>query len=96
MDIVTAYLYLPLAALIAGGIAGLVVGRFLGIRALLWLLGAIGIVALGLVVYLTTVGPGEEESAFLPFAALTGVVFPGIFGAVMGGVAGRALGRRAE
>ncbi|MFC3118603.1 hypothetical protein ACFOHS_11780 [Jhaorihella thermophila] len=68
---------------------------FFGVRLLLWLLGAIGAVALLLVIYLTTIGPGEEQAAFVPFAALTGLVFPAIFGAIMGGVAGRALGGRA-
>ncbi|MFC6688224.1 hypothetical protein [Jhaorihella thermophila] len=95
MNIAAIYLYLPLVALIGGAIAGLVFGRFFGVRLLLWLLGAIGAVALLLVIYLTTIGPGEEQAAFVPFAALTGLVFPAIFGAIMGGVAGRALGGRA-
>ncbi|MCB1363459.1 MAG: hypothetical protein KDK02_05025 [Rhodobacteraceae bacterium] len=88
--------FLPLVALLAGALAGLVVGRFFGLARLLWLLGAVAAVSLVVVIWLATVGPGEEEGAFLPFALLVGALFPALFGAIMGGLGGRALAARAQ
>lgn len=90
------YAFLPLAALLAGGLVGLTVGRYFGLVKLLWLLGIVAAVALVLVIRLAAVGPGEETEAFMPFALLVGAVFPALFGAIMGGLGGRALATRAD
>jgi hypothetical protein len=86
----------PLLSLLAGGIAGLIVARLFGLRLLLWLLGALGAVSLVIIIWLAGVGEGEETAAFLPFAGLVGAVFPALFGAIMGGLAGRAWAARSK
>jgi len=96
MDFLTLFTYLPLAALAVGTLFGLLAGRYLGLRRLLTLVGAVAAGALFLIFKLTTYGPGEEEAAFAPFAMLTGGMLPVLFGSIMGGVAGRALARRSE
>ncbi|NVO54581.1 hypothetical protein HW561_02110 [Rhodobacteraceae bacterium B1Z28] len=94
-DIAT-FTYLPLTALVFGVLAGFVAGRWIGLRGLLWLIGLISAVALVLIVFLTTVGAGEEEQAFVPFVWLTGGVLPFLFAIIMGGVGGRSLAARAS
>ena len=96
MDHLGLFTFLPLAALLAGGIAGLIVARLLGLQLLLWLLGALAAVSLALIVWLSGLGEGEETAAFLPFAGLVGAVFPALFGAIMGGLAGRAWAARSK
>ena len=93
MQTIAAYALVPLAALAAGLAAGFLAARLLGLRGLLWTLGAFGILSLGIIAWLATVGEGEEAGAFLPFAALTGAVFPALFGAIAGGVIARTLFR---
>ncbi|EEX11332.1 hypothetical protein SL1157_3411 [Ruegeria lacuscaerulensis ITI-1157] len=92
-DIAT-FAYLPLAALVLGTLAGFVAARWLGLRALLWLIGLTSVVALVLIAMLAGVGTGEEEQAFGPFVWLTGGVLPFLFAEIMGGVAGRSLAAR--
>ena len=52
MDHLGLFTFLPLAALLAGGIAGLIVARLLGLQLLLWLLGALAAVAFNIFVLL--------------------------------------------
>ncbi|WP_170525247.1 hypothetical protein [Ruegeria arenilitoris] len=92
-DIAT-FAYLPLAALVLGTLAGFVAARWLGLRALLWLIGLTSVVALVLIAMLAGVGTGEEEQAFGPFVWLTGGVLPILFAEIMGGVVGRSLAVR--
>lgn len=96
MENVGLYALVPLAGLLVGAAAGLLAGRHGGTRGFLWLLGLASLVALVIIIRLAAVGEGEEEKAFLPFALLTGVLFPGIFGIIVGGLGGRALARRGE
>lgn len=93
MDLVTTYAYVPLMALVVGVGAGFVAGRFLGVRHVWGLVGLLVLVSVAVMVWLASIGTGEEEGAFLPFVALTGGLFPALFGAIMGGVLGRALTR---
>ena len=95
MDTVTTITYLPLIAFLGGAVAGLLAGRFLTGRGLWVLPSLLAAAALVLIVWLATIGPGEEESAFGPFIALTGGVLPAFLSAVMGTMGGRALRRRA-
>lgn len=90
MENLGTYAYVPLAALLIGALLGLAVGRYFGLIKLLILLGAFGALSLLLIVRVAGVGPGEEGDAFLPYALLVGVLFPALFGAVMGGLGGRA------
>lgn len=94
-DIAT-FTYLPLTAFILGAVAGFVAGRWIGLRGLLWLIGLASAVALVLIVFLATIGTGEEEQAFAPFVWLTGGVLPFLFAVIMGGVGGRSLAVRAS
>ncbi len=96
MENVGLYALVPLAGLMVGATGGLLAGRYGGIRAFLWLLGLVCLVALVIIIRLAAVGAGEEERAFMPFAVLTGILFPAIFGVIAGGFGGRALARRAE
>lgn len=96
MNIVSAFALLPLLAVLAGTLAGFLVGRYLGQRPFLWLLGLVSLISLVVVIRLTMVGPGEEEAAFAPLAVLVGGLFPLLFGVIMGGVGGRAMARRDE
>lgn len=93
VDIAT-FAYLPLISLIFGAVSGFVAGRWIGIKALLWLIGLTSAVALVLIVMLAGVETGEEEQAFGPFVWLTGGVLPFLFAAIMGGVGGRSLSAR--
>lgn len=88
------FAYLPLVSLILGAIAGFVVGRWIGIRSLLWLIGLASAVAIVLIVILAGVGQGEEEQAFGPFVWLTGGVLPFLFAVIAGGLGGRSLAAR--
>lgn len=96
MTDVATLIYMPLAALVLGAVAGFVSGRWMGLRALLWLIGLTSATGLVLIVILATIGTGEEEQAFTPFVWLTGGVLPFLFTAVMGGVGGRSLAARAD
>ncbi|KUJ76834.1 hypothetical protein AVO45_10050 [Ruegeria marisrubri] len=96
MTDVATLIYLPLAALALGAVAGFVSGRWLGLRSLLVLIGLTSAAALVLIVILATIGEGEEKQAFAPFVWLTGGVLPFLFTAVMGGVGGRSLAARAD
>ncbi|GGH30261.1 hypothetical protein SAMN05444007_105208 [Cribrihabitans marinus] len=95
MDTVSTITYLPLIAFLTGAVAGLVAGRYLTGRGLWVLPVLLSVAALGLIVWLATIGPGEEESAFGPFIALTGGVLPALLSATMGTLGGRALRKRA-
>ncbi len=92
---ITTFAYLPLISLILGTAAGFVAGRWIGTKALLWLIGLASAAGLVLIVVLAGVGTGEEEQAFGPFIWLTGVVLPFLFAVIMGGVGGRSLAKRA-
>ncbi|MFD3191127.1 hypothetical protein ACFMPD_12740 [Sedimentitalea sp. HM32M-2] len=95
MDVSGTIAFLPLTAMILGAIAGLVSGRYLTGR-WLWLLPSLlSLVSLVLIVWLATIQPGDEETAFVPFVWLTGGVFPALFAAIMGTLGGRALRNRA-
>lgn len=96
MELTQAILYVPLIALLAGAVAGFAVGRFLA-GGWLWALpGLLSALSLALIVWLATVSPGEEETAFLPFVALTGAVLPALLTVIMGTMGGRALRKRAK
>ncbi|WP_170758776.1 hypothetical protein [Ruegeria lacuscaerulensis] len=88
------FAFLPLISLILGAIAGFIAGRWIGTKALLWLIGLSSAVGLVLIVMLASVGTGEEEQAFGPFIWLTGAVLPFLFAVIMGGVGGRSLAAR--
>ncbi|MCG7519185.1 hypothetical protein [Ruegeria sp. Ofav3-42] len=93
VDIAT-FAYLPLIAFVLGGIAGLVAARWIGTKALLWLIGLTSVAGLVLIVMLAGVETGEEQQAFGPFVWLTGAVLPFLFAVIMGGVGGRSLANR--
>ena len=95
MTLLTTLAYGPLVALLVGGIAGLMAGRYLDGRNLWLLPGALIAVSLYLIVRLAAIGEGQEESAFALLAWLTGGIFPALFTAVLGTLTGRAMsGRR--
>ncbi|WP_371223384.1 hypothetical protein [Roseovarius sp. 2305UL8-3] len=96
MSMVTLIAFAPLGALVAGGLAGGVLGLYATPRASFWALGAFVVIILGLLVRLAMVGPGAEEQAFAPFVALTGGAFPALLGAVLGWFGARALARRSD
>ena len=95
VDIAT-FAFLPVITLVLGAIAGFVSGRWIGTRALLWLIGLTSAVGIVLIVMLAGVGTGEEEQAFGPFIWLTGAVLPFLLAVIMGGVGGRSLAARAD
>ncbi|SFT82244.1 hypothetical protein [Sedimentitalea nanhaiensis] len=94
MDVSGTIAYLPLTAMIAGAIAGLICGRFLTGRGLWVLIVALSVWALVLIVQLAMIQPGNEEAAFGPFVWLTGGVLPALFASIMGTMGGRALRKR--
>ena len=95
MTFLTTLVYGPFVALLVGAFAGLIAGRYLEGRNLWLLPGALIAVSLYLIVRLTVIGEGQEESAFALLAWLTGGVFPALFTAILGTLGGRALsGRR--
>ncbi len=94
MDLLTTYAYVPLIALVLGSGAGFIAGRWLGMRQVWMLIGLLAAVSIIVIIWLASVGEGEEATAFGPFVALTGGLFPALFGAIMGGVLGRALAKR--
>ena len=96
MSFATLIAVAPLAAMLVGAVAGVFLGRHAGIRPAAWLLAAVVGLSLVLLVWLASVGQGEEARAFMPFVVLTGGVFPALFGGVVGWLGGRALRRRAE
>ncbi|WP_299989014.1 hypothetical protein [uncultured Ruegeria sp.] len=95
VDIAT-FAYLPLISLMLGIVTGFVAGRWISVRALLWLIGLTSAVALALIIMLAGVQTGEEEQAFGPFVWLTGSVLPFLFAVIMGGIGGRSLAARAN
>lgn len=86
---------MPVGALIVGGVIGLGLGRAASNRVGLWALGLTVGACLITIVYLATIGEGEEPRAFAPFAFLTAGLFPVLLSGVIGWVGGRALRRRA-
>ena len=94
MSIGTLIATAPLAAMLLGGLVGLAIGYWLSNRIALRALAAFAAVCLVLLIYLATVGQGEEARAFPPFVALTGGLFPALFGGIPGWVAGKALRKR--
>ena len=93
VDIAT-FAYWPLITLILGTLAGFVAARWIGLKALLCLIGLTSALGLVLIIVLAGVGTGEEEQAFGPFVWLTGAVLPFLFAVIMGGVGGRSLASR--
>lgn len=96
MSFTTLIFTLPLISLLAGVLAGSILGWFATPRAAAWALAAFVGVSLVPIVQLVLIGPGEEEQAFTPFVSLTAGMFPALFGAVMGWLGGRALIRRRQ
>ena len=94
MDVAATLAYLPLSAMVAGLLIGLIIGRVLTGRWLWVLPGVLCAVSLVLIVKLATIQPGDEQSAFGPFIWLTGGLFPALFSVVMGTYVGRALHKR--
>lgn len=86
---------MPVGALIIGGVIGLALGRVASNRAGFWALGLTVGACLITIIYLATIGEGEEPRAFAPFAMLTAGLFPSLLAGVIGWVGGRALRRRA-
>ncbi len=86
---------LPVGAMIIGGGVGCALGRWASPRASFWVLGQFSFICLAVIIYLATIGPGEEQQAFTPFAWLTAGLFPALLAGVSGWAGGRALRRRA-
>ena len=95
MNIVTFIAFVPLSSMVLGTLIGLALGRYSTSKVGFWMLGLFVVVSIALLVRMAAIGPGDEEQAFTPFVALTGGVFPGLFGGIVGWVLGRTLQKRA-
>ncbi|WP_299849630.1 hypothetical protein [uncultured Roseovarius sp.] len=95
MNIVTFIAFVPLSSMVAGVLIGLTLGRFSTPRVGFWVLGLFVVVSIALLVRMAAIVPGDEEQAFAPFVTLTGGVFPGLFGGIVGWILGRTRKKRA-